>query len=102
LHLLFSKVVLLSCNDNGIHFLRRGICMFVHAQRKLKKLNTLIILFEFHSNKSELRWLWPVCENAWQRYGDVHGMHDMGFLSLKLGAISKSWERYLLVWVNLR
>ncbi|BAT89378.1 hypothetical protein VIGAN_06032300, partial [Vigna angularis var. angularis] len=67
----------------------KGICTFVHAQRKQEsplvfvvetdQLNTLIILFEFQSNKSELRWLSPVCENAWEKYSDVYVMYDKGF-----------------------
>jgi len=65
--LKFSKVVLLSCNDDGMHSLHKGICTFEHAQGKQEssflvvvethKLNTLIILFEFQSNKSKLQWL---------------------------------------------
>jgi len=36
------------------------------------------------SNKSEFRWLRPVCENPRKRYGDVYGMYDKGFVRLKI------------------
>jgi len=54
----FSKAVLLSCNDNGI-----------------QHINNLMSF-----NKS---WcLWPVCEKAWERYGDVYAKYDMGLESI--------------------